>query len=125
MNFQRLVSVGLRAATRAVVDDVPDEVLSGVGLRRGRPPHPAAALFGAFALGAVAGAGLLLLYAPGASEVRKAAASRLRHLRNVVIDAEVDVEDGLVTVRDRAKAIVSGQGGGNGSRGTSDSPAAG
>jgi hypothetical protein len=104
MNLDHIVSVACRSAARAALEGVPSHVLRSYGLRR----SGAATLVFTFALGAAAGLGVLLLVAPGRTELRRAIASRARHARNRVIDLATDVEDGLIAARARLAADLSG-----------------
>jgi hypothetical protein len=104
-----LIAKGARAAVRAVVDALPDETLEQVGVRRHGGTAASGPVIGAFLVGASIGALALLAVAPGGHDMRRLLASRLRHARDVALDAESDVEDQLARVRDRARAIVTGR----------------
>jgi hypothetical protein len=122
MTIMRLMSTSSRAALRTFFEGLSDAALADVGLRRDGVRAIAAPLLASFTVGASVGVALMLFAAPGSDEARRLLASRVRHARDRLQDAEVEVEDTLLAVRDRAVAVVTGK---RASGASSQSPAQG
>lgn len=97
-----------RASARAALGDLLGEALASLSAHRTRSRISRAAAI-AFALGAVVGAGALLVLAPGGDQMRRALASRVRHTRDLLLDAVFDAEDTVLAARTRARSMISGE----------------
>jgi hypothetical protein len=98
-----------RAAARALLESMPEEALRDLGVRKLARAPLATPVTLSLVAGAAVGIGLVLAFAPGSPEMRRVIASRLRHTRDLLVDAEVDLEDKLAHAGERLTAIVSGQ----------------
>lgn len=72
---------GPRQRARALVDEVPASTLAGLGLAR--TGSSMAVAVGAFAVGAVLGAGAVIFFAPGSESVRSELAVELERTKRL------------------------------------------